>query len=221
VIRGVVFDLWNTLARWREDESTDFRRRWSERIGVTPEALDEVWHASGAYERRESGPIAAALTSVLEAFDIEGDVSEAIEWRVDIARRALVPEPGAVETLEDLRRRGTRTGLISNCTEEVALVWPETPFAGLLDTAVFSATAGCMKPDREIYELALAQLDVPASETLFVGDGANDELRGARDVGMTPVLADLDGIEPWAPVEDWTGLRVTAIPQVLDLLERL
>jgi FMN phosphatase YigB (HAD superfamily) len=76
-----------------------------------------------------------------------------------------------------------------------------------------------MKPDPEIYALALEELDVPASDALFVGDGANDELRGARDAGLTPVLVELDGIEPWSPVHDWTGLRVTAIPQVLELLE--
>jgi putative hydrolase of the HAD superfamily len=214
VIRGVVFDLWNTLAGWREDESLDFRRRWSERIGVTPEALDEVWHAPGAYERRESGPIADALTSVLAAFDVDADVAEAVEWRVEMVRRALVPVPGAVPTLEEIRERGLKTGLVSNSTEEVALVWDDTTLAGLFDVAVFSATAGWMKPDARIYEAALEALGLEGSECLFVGDGANDELAGAEHVGMTPVLLETssDGRV------EWEGLRISSIPQVLDLL---
>jgi putative hydrolase of the HAD superfamily len=118
-----------------------------------------------------------------------------------------------------VRSSRVATGLVSNCTEEVALVWDESPFAGLFDAVVFSATAGCAKPDRRIYELALGQLPAAASETLFVGDGANDELEGARRVGMTPVLVHPPGEKPaWDGLEDWTGLRITEIPQVLDLV---
>jgi putative hydrolase of the HAD superfamily len=218
MVRAVVFDLWNTLATWPEGESGDLRRRWAESIGVTVEQLDEHWYADALYARRESGPIREAVEELYRELGVDADVDELLGSRLELTRRSLVPVDGALDTLRELRRRGLKTALISNCTEEVALVWQETPFAALVDVAVFSATARCMKPSPEIYELALAQLDVPASDALFVGDGANDELRGARDVGLTPVLAELDGIEPWAPVHDWTGLRVTAIPQVLDLL---
>jgi putative hydrolase of the HAD superfamily len=75
-----------------------------------------------------------------------------------------------------------------------------------------------MTPDREIYELALGQLPVPASETLFVGDGANDELEGARVVGMTPVLVQ-PGVAPqWDGLADWQGRRIGSIPEVLELV---
>jgi putative hydrolase of the HAD superfamily len=76
-----------------------------------------------------------------------------------------------------------------------------------------------MKPDRRIYERACAELGVEPRECLFVGDGANDELRGARDVGMTPVLIHREGEDPpWANLREWDGLRITAIPQVLELV---
>jgi putative hydrolase of the HAD superfamily len=219
MIRGVVFDLWNTLATWPEDESQEFRRRWSARIGVEPEALDALWYAPGAYEIRESGPIAAALTSVHAAFDVEIDVDEVVEWRLEMARRALVPDHGVVSTLVELRRRGIATGLISNCTEEVALVWDDSPFAALFDVAVFSATAACMKPDPRIYELALEGMHLGGSECLFVGDGANDELPGAQRVGMTAVLLQPEGSEPrWNGLGEWSGLRVASIPEVLSVL---
>jgi putative hydrolase of the HAD superfamily len=219
VVRAVVFDLWHTLAFWPDEESSRFRRRWSERIGVDPEKLDEAWFAEGAYERRETGPITRALAAVHAALGSDVDVDEVVAWRIEMARRALLPVPGAVEALHELRARGLRLGLISNCTEEVALVWDDTQFAGLFDVAVFSATAGCMKPDRRIYERVLAELGVPASDVLFVGDGANDELEGARRVGMTPVLVQHNGDAPlWDGLEDWDGARITSIPQVLDLV---
>jgi putative hydrolase of the HAD superfamily len=216
---AVVFDLWQTLARWPEEEGRVFRRRWAESIGVSVERLDERWYASEVYERRESGPIRDALTLLYEELGCDADVEEVFGWRLDLTRRALRPEPGVVETLAELRRRGVSVGLISNCTEDVALVWDDTPFAGLLDAAVFSATAGLMKPDRRIYELACEQLGVDPTGTLFVGDGANDELRGAERVGMTPVLVHPPGEAPvWDGLEGWSGLRITSILQVLDLV---
>jgi putative hydrolase of the HAD superfamily len=219
VYRAVVFDLWQTLATCPEDDSAAFRRRWSRKIGIDPEELDALWHAPGAYETRESGPIATALALVHAAVGVESEVGEVVDWRLDMARRALVPEPGVVPTLIELRRRGIALGLISNCTEDVALVWHESPFAELVDVAVFSATAACMKPDRRIYELALARLGREAGECLFVGDGANDELEGARNVGMTPVLFQNGGdASSWPALEGWSGLRVTEIPQVLGLV---
>ena len=217
--RAVVFDLWNTLAVWPEDASARFRHRWSESIGVPVERLDEHWYSDSVYARRESGPIRAAIEALYVELGVESDVEDALASRLELTRRALAPVAGAVDTIAELRRQGLRTGLISNCTEDVALVWGETQFAPLFDVAIFSATAGCMKPDRAIYELALRELGVAGSESLFVGDGANDELRGARDVGMTPVLVQLDGAEPpWSSVRDWQGLRVTAIPEVVDLV---
>ena len=44
-----------------------------------------------------------------------------------------------------------------------------------------------MKPDPAIYLLACNQLDVPPSRCLFVGDGGDNELSGAMQVGMTTV----------------------------------
>ena len=218
MIRAVIFDLWNTLATWPEDESRAFRRRWSERLGVEPDALDAVWSAPGAYELRESGPIADALHSVHTSLEVEADVTEVVAWRLEIARRSLVPGPGVVPTITEIRRRGLATGLISNCTEEVALVWDESPFSGLFDVAIFSAAVACMKPDPRIYEAALAGLGLDGSDCLFVGDGANDELDGARRVGMTPVLYLPEGEPAWNGLRDWPGLRIASIPQVLTLV---
>ena len=218
MVRAVVFDLWQTLAVWPEDKSAALRRTWSEALDVPVERIEELWLGADLYRVRETGPIASAISSLYEALGVSGNVEKMVALRAALTREALVPVPGAISTLKALRERRIATGLISNCTEEVALVWEETPFAGVFDVAVFSATARCMKPDPEIYELALAELGVPASETLFVGDGANDELEGARQAGMTPVLVCSDGVPAWPALADWRGLRVAAIPEVLELV---
>jgi FMN phosphatase YigB (HAD superfamily) len=49
---------------------------------------------------------------------------------------------------------------------------------------------------------------------IFVGDGANDELAGAERVGMTAVMLERPGEEQ----PPWDGLRVRALPELLELL---
>ena len=218
-VRAVVFDLWGTLVRWPLEDARLLRERWATRLGVSAERLDELWYQAGAYEQRESGPLLPFLSSIRAAAGSNVDVSEFLDWRVDLARQSLVSDQETVEALRELRRRRVRLALISNCTEDVAIVWPETPFAPLFDAAIFSATAGFMKPDRRIYELACTEVGAEPSDCLFVGDGANDELAGAQRVGMTSVLIHGEGEEPmWEDLRDWPGPRITSIPQVLDLL---
>ena len=217
--RAVVFDLWGTLVRWPSDDSARVRERWAESLGLSAELLDELWNEAGAYEERESGPLLPFLHTVRASAGSDADVREFLDWRVDLARHALVSDGDTVEALHELRRRQYRLAVVSNCTEDVAIVWPETELAPLFDVAVFSALAGFMKPDRRIYELACGELGVVPSDCLFVGDGANGELQGSRRVGMTPVLIHSEGEQPkWDDVREWQGPRITSIPQVLDLL---
>jgi FMN phosphatase YigB (HAD superfamily) len=56
---------------------------------------------------------------------------------------------------------------------------------------------------------------------VFVGDGANDELEGARRVGMEAILIHRAGEGPaWPELQEWEGRRVTTIPEVLEVLEQ-
>ena len=219
LVRAVAFDLWDTIVEFRSEAGDALNRRIAERLGVPYEDFLEVWHESELARRRGVGPLAPSFAAACAALGVEADVDELVGWRRDVVREALVPRPGLLETLEALRERGLRVGLISNCTEEVAHCWAGTTFARFFDAAVFSATAGLAKPDPGIYLLAARELGMAPAECLFVGDGANDELRGARDVGMTPVLFHPDGREPrWEEVRDWSGHRITALPQVLELV---
>jgi FMN phosphatase YigB (HAD superfamily) len=45
-----------------------------------------------------------------------------------------------------------------------------------------------VKPEPEIYRLAMRNLSVGPADCIFVGDGGSEELRGARDLGITTVM---------------------------------
>jgi putative hydrolase of the HAD superfamily len=212
--RAVIFDLWDTLVMWPVDEGVTHRRTLRERLGVTEEEFEHRW--MDTYRARQTGPLAEAYAALGVA---DADIASYVDERTDVTRRVLRPRDGAIATLDELGRRGVPRGLISMCSEDVPVVWPDTELAARFEVATFSASCGLVKPEPEIYVHTAGELGVEPSECFFVGDGANDELRGAQDVGMTPVLVRHAGREPyWPEVRDWSGLSITELPEVLDLL---
>ena len=213
-MRAVIFDLWNTIAVWPEDLWAETRPRVAEHLGLTVEEFESRWYGELAL-MREMGP----MSDVLDLFDLSADDAERVTaLRREVTRKGLVPVPGALETIAALRERGLKTGLITVCSEDVVSLWEETDFHGLFDAEVFSAAVGLRKPDPQIYRIALEKLGVEPKDAMFVGDGANDELGGAERVGMTPVLFLPEGRDPfWPEVREWAGLRVSSLPEVLEL----
>ncbi len=67
-----------------------------------------------------------------------------------------------------------------------------------------SARIGFEKPHPRIFEWALNQAGVPASQVIHVGDHVDADVLGARGVGIDPVLIDRHGRYGPAEVPDDT-----------------
>ncbi|HJU36955.1 MAG TPA: HAD-IA family hydrolase [Gaiellaceae bacterium] len=199
--RAVVFDLWDTVAAWPNGDPG--HAELVETVGLTLEG----WAAVDQRDRRWTGTFA----EYLDWLGVEPRAAaRAFELRTETTRRALVPAEGVLDLLDDLRARGLRLGLISNCSSEVGELWEESPFAGKFDAVILSASEGLCKPDARIYELALGRLGVEAADAVFVGDGDSGELPGAEAVGMRAVqLGERDG---------WHGERIATLAELRDLL---
>lgn len=150
-------------------------------------------------------------------------VNSAGKIRRDYTRRTVIPRNDAVDTLARLRSAGCKTGLITDCSAEVPILWKETQFASLIDVTVFSCLVGLRKPDPRIYELACERLEVLPQNCLYVGDGSNHELTGALKVGMAPVLIRVPYEENKDAyrinAEEWDGKVISSLIKVLDLVE--
>jgi putative hydrolase of the HAD superfamily len=206
----VIFDLWETLIDWVPEANARMHAQVRERVGFD---FQERWSRA---KERYTAPVREVLAGVGVPADAMDDV---LSYRAEFVRTCLVPRAGAVETLRELRARGLKVGLITVCTEDVELLWPESEFAGLFDVEVFSNAVGLAKPDPRIYLACCEELGVEPHEAVFVGDGANDELEGARRVGLRPILIHKPGEDPvWPEVRTWDGPRVTSIPEVLEHL---
>ena len=93
-------------------------------------------------------------------------------------------------TLAALRRRSLRLGLVSNGTRDLDAF---VRHHGLkVDAALSSRIHGKIKPDPSIFRAALERLGAEPREALMVGDQPEDDVEGARSIGMEALLLDRD-----------------------------
>ena len=111
-------------------------------------------------------------------------------------------EPLVVATLAELRGKGYRIGLITNCSNDEIMDWESSKLSAQVEIPIFSCMEGIVKPMAEIYDLACNRLGVEQQASVFVGDGGSDELRGADGAGLKAIWATWF-IEAWP--WDWVG----------------
>jgi HAD superfamily hydrolase (TIGR01549 family) len=97
-------------------------------------------------------------------------------------------------SLAGLRALGLRIGLLSNTTRDLDEF---VAHHGLdVDAVLTSGTHGKLKPHATIFNRMLELLGVAAAEAAMVGDTLEDDVEGARRVGMHALLLDREGRYP-------------------------
>jgi putative hydrolase of the HAD superfamily len=100
----------------------------------------------------------------------------------------------AIPTLEALRDRGLKLGLLSNSARDL------DEFVGhhglTVDAVLTSRSHGKTKPHEAIFRRMLELLDVVPGEAVMVGDTVEDDVEGATAVGMRAVLVDREARYP-------------------------
>ncbi len=90
----------------------------------------------------------------------------------------------AIGFLKQIRARGIKIAIVSNCSEHTRRLLTELGIDVLVDALVLSCEVGVAKPDAKIFRYALDQLDVAAGAAVFVDDQA-DYCAGAVALGIT------------------------------------
>jgi HAD superfamily hydrolase (TIGR01549 family) len=96
--------------------------------------------------------------------------------------------------LAELREHGLKIGLVSNTGRDLAAFVAHHALD--VDAAVGSAAHGKTKPHPSIFEAALEQLGVAAEDAAMVGDSPEDDVEGARALGMRAFLVDREDRYP-------------------------
>ncbi|MDE2989970.1 MAG: HAD family hydrolase [Chloroflexota bacterium] len=226
-VAAVVFDLFNTLTVPIDRSAYHASLvEMARAVGAVPETFIQGWtddwreRFGGAYSTTQ-----ACVRGACEAIGTPADelaIDEAAQIRVDFARRTLEPRADAVATLAKVRSLRLRTALISDCSPDVPLLWPTTPFAPEIEEPLFSCDEGLIKPEPALYLKACERLGVDPDACVYVGDGGNGELSGAARVGMRAILirtpASSDAYD--SERATWPGEAIDALSQLPDLITR-
>ncbi len=100
----------------------------------------------------------------------------------------------ALPALDELRRHELKIGLISNGQRDLDEFVVHHDLR--VDALVGSRAHGRVKPHPSIFTAALEALDVRAEEVAMVGDSYEDDIEGARALGIRAILLDRDGRRP-------------------------
>lgn len=226
--KAVIFDFFGTLVPCLSlSEHKAVLGKMADLMGASREAFVQKWfdtvvpRMTGEFAsvRANIEAICATLSVPFDAANCE----QAVKERYVYARAHVIPRTSAIETLRQLRARGLRIGLITDCSSELPELWQETEFAPLFDVTIFSSVVKIKKPNAEIYRMAADRLGVACADCLYVGDGGSNELSGAKAVGMNPVLLDVEDEQGNADThridgQSWNGARITDVSEVLSLI---
>ncbi len=224
--QAVLFDFFGTLTRSvrRGPQHAEIARA----LGCDPEAVLNVLDRT--FQVRARGQFGSAEATLRWVTEQAGgsprpaQLQAAVPARVNALKADTELRADAEPVLRQLKRRGLRTAVISDCTHELPAFLPSMPIAPLLDEKIFSVEVGRCKPDPEIYLEACWRLRVAPEDCLYVGDGGSRELTGAAAVGMTPVrlaAPDLGDHLVFDRDDDFAGLSVPSLTALLELLDRV
>jgi HAD superfamily hydrolase (TIGR01509 family) len=176
--RVVVFDLGGVLAEFGGVE------RMRQLSGFdTDEEMWRRWLTCEWVRRFERGQCSAE--------DFAAGV--VADWQLALSPGAFLDEftswlvgelPGARDLVAETRRRAT-VACLSNTNrvhwEAGAETWP---LLSSFDRAFLSFEMGLVKPDRDVFDHVVAELDVPAEAVIFLDDNTLN-VEAATEVGIT------------------------------------
>jgi len=205
VLAAVLFDVDFTLFRPGPELGPEGYRRLGERHGLVLEPTRYDAARVAAIEKLQSARDLVHDEEVWIAFTEQivrgmgGDAEGARECAVDMVRAWEQHEnfslyEDALPVLDELRARGLRIGLVSNGQRDLEefVVHHELR----VDAVVGSKAHGRTKPHPSIFVAALEALGASAEDAAMVGDSFEDDIEGARSLGMRAILLDREGLRP-------------------------
>jgi putative hydrolase of the HAD superfamily len=204
-LRAVLFDVDFTLCRPGPELSAESYARIAERHGVTvdvaryedareaaalnlkrhPELLhdDTIWH-------RFTEEIFVGMGGPA---DMASECAREIEQGWEVSGNFELFED-ALPVLEEVRAARLGIGLVSNGIRDL------TEFVAHhrldVDAIVDSRSHGRVKPHPTIFQAALERLGVDAADAVMVGDSLEEDVEGARALGMRAILVDREDRHP-------------------------
>jgi HAD superfamily hydrolase (TIGR01549 family) len=224
MVRAVLFDLFETLVTESHTRPPGVSSL-APSLGCDRDAFRREWRVRRPDVTTGRLSFRQAIGDITSALGCPADEATLQQLREHRLRAKAKPfeqiEDHILRMIDDLRCRGLRLGVVSNCIAEDVAAWPHSALAARFDCTVFSFEVGLAKPDREVYREAARRLQVDAAHTWFIGDGENEELSGAEHAGLRPIRATWF-LKRWPHFRDEPDsiAQVSTAGEVVTLVER-
>lgn len=187
----VFFDLFHTLITPRY---SDFRNE-NDVLKITQKEWEKYAEDNELYLHRAIGKeknpqkIIESIVKKMKREVSENEKQEILKLREERFKKSLIDIDFTIlNVLIDLKKNGKKICLISNADIIDVMHWKESPLNNLFDDMIFSYKVGYLKPQAEIYHIALKRMNTIPQKCIFVGDGGSDELKGAKELGIKTIL---------------------------------
>ncbi len=190
-MKAVIFDMFETLVTLYSVPQY-FGRNIAADLGADIDEFYPLWHEADEDYGKGKMNFLEVISRIGERihYAFPEKIPEVVEKRYAFKQASLQKvEDRIVSLLRELKERGYKIGLISNCFLEESEAIRASVLAPFFDVLMLSCEQGVQKPEREIFERCLAGLCVAPEDCLYVGDGGSQELETARFFGMKPLQA--------------------------------
>ncbi|MBI4864248.1 MAG: HAD family hydrolase [Candidatus Riflebacteria bacterium] len=231
MIQAVVFDLYGTLVDVQTNEQAlPAYERLAEWLS------DRKIRANPATLAKSFSDGVDKLKSALAEPDTEIDVAQVFSLMLqelgvakpgpslvaDLAwsfrkftRTRCQPLPGANDLIQRLRM-DYKLGIVANAQKLFTMKeLEELRLVEAFEAITLSSNTGFRKPSSKIFEVCLQDLEVSPEEAIFVGDSIEEDIVGAKSVGMKTLL--ISSTAQTGPVEP--DGRIKRINEVSRFLE--
>jgi putative hydrolase of the HAD superfamily len=236
----VLFDLGNTLLY--------FDGIWDQVIPEMDAALFHSLQASGyrldeqdfmnqferrftEYDAQKSGEFrefstAFILRGLLDEMGYskipDAVVHKALREMYAVSESHWIPEIDALPTLQDLRSRGYKMGIISNAgdDQDVQTLIDKAGIRAYFDTILVSAALGIRKPNPRIFHQALQHWGAAPEKAVMIGDTLGADILGAKNAGIYSIWIT-GRASPNQPHQDLIipDATVDSLSALLDILD--
>ncbi|GAB1258945.1 HAD family hydrolase [Aurantivibrio plasticivorans] len=140
-------------------------------------------------------------------------------WQAWIPRNPS-PMPGLMQVLEHFKNSSFSLGIITNGSakaqrKKIEALNIDNYFTSIL----ISEETGFQKPEKAIFDLALAELQADRKATYFIGDHPSNDYAGAFNAGLIPIW--LEGFVDWPNHLPRPKHHIQSLAKCIDLIDTL
>lgn len=197
--KAVIFDCWNTLFQNRGENPY---KKLAEKLGYSLNDYEDFIKPVERHLMLEKHESDQDLEEAIEAFYeemgvdySENDITETRKLLEDAADNVMAyPE---TENILEYLDEDYRLGLISNTNFRAFQgLKQEIEVEDIFDVIFLSYKEGMMKPEADVFETVLSEIEVEPDEAVMVGDSLPDDVQAAEELGIDAILVDREDRHP-------------------------